>query len=466
MKEHTLDKKLTILNETEKVYVKNYLSQVRMILCVCDENDDKYDRLSSLRRVIETEQSRWLDPKEGIDNSIFMWYTDCVRYPRNLSFYAFSFVTNDDMVNRRYEIVLKELEDTHKNMITRSELIIRDLYYEIMYELLKLQQKMIMKGIIPKDYIKIPKLHELPQKLKDDINDCLDISLSETKETIKLSFEDKLLISDFKEYNKLAEQIFDKYPFETPLPQLEKLIQRIERKYPNLIIDNYYSLILNKHPEIFHMWDEYDENGEPITKSGYIGFYDYRRMLETNDLSFSIVYRNDIAKKFLELSKWGIKNLHIALSIELIQDLDNPNWDEYYNNILKNIKFQDNNLTADHFSMSVSDTALKDILFDLKKYGWVAKETKDDDWIFRLTGRVPQNGKSPTEPIVFTGLNKCYYIVKNFIFKNYKKISGDDWDKAKTIFSVPGCNIDGLPNASKKPSGSNFIDDAIKNVKN
>lgn len=458
------DNELNLLNENEQFRIASYMKQTRKIILI--PPGERYKKIKELCNKIEKEQSDWLEYDDATDMSLLMWYSESYL-GLGEGFDEPCKYIDSDTFKKKYKNN-EPLIDYNGIKITKSEDIMFDIYCDLRYELLREGELLRSQGdnSIPP----ITPMNELSPELQENIIECIKTvkkSLKKKKrKKTKLTTADLKLIAQFNQYNDLAKKIIKTSSAKDRVVQLENLIGMMDSERPD-----HHCLECDKFDKgecgyMFVTWHEIDKEGNSIEKRDYIDYEKFRSML-LNYQHILTISDEDPSYILLEVAKFGLANLYTVLVLELVKsrkeamvygEIEIPKSD--------NKKIIEAYSSSDHYSMSVSDTVLKDILFDLKKYGWVAKETKDDDWIFRLTGRVPQNGKSPTEPIVFTGLNKCYYIVKNFIFKNYKKISGDDWDKAKTIFSVPGCNIDGLPNASKKPSGSNFIDDAIKNVKN
>lgn len=111
-----------------------------------------------------------------------------------------------------------------------------------------------------------------------------------------------------------------------------------------------------------------------------------------------------------------------------------------------------------HFSLSVPpNVSLPDILQALKDEGWLDPRTRDEDWIFRLTGQIQPNTYPSQEPILFRSLNQCRYIVKNLIFRN-SDVPKEAWRKVPQVFAVSKGDISRVQRANKMPSGSNRID--------
>lgn len=419
---------------------------------------ERYIPLQNLLKKIEKDQSSWMEYKDILEEANTIWFDENYHKKRYTIDNGIAYMrASKDIIDYIYVNSTKNSDG--ERVMTRSELLIFYLASFIINEIRHEEEWLGLEGkIIPT--VEIPK-NIVSEYTVNNLNKSKD---KETKEQQEISFEDFQVILKLTRYKELSQQIMDKPTAVERIKPLENLLRIIETNHPDFICTGINSDGNCNRCRLYGYYIDNDNDVETKTISE-IGYKEFVSLIN-NPANGPIIDEND-SQSQVRRAKFEIIYLYAALKTELRNNREEAMIYGVVEDNHASIKYIATcDVAADHFSMSVSETALKDILFDLKKYGWVAKETKDDDWIFRLTGRVPQNGKSPTEPIVFTGLNKCYYIVKNFIFKNYKKISGDDWDKAKKIFSVPGCNIDGLPNASKKPSGSNFIDDAIKSVKN
>lgn len=114
-----------------------------------------------------------------------------------------------------------------------------------------------------------------------------------------------------------------------------------------------------------------------------------------------------------------------------------------------------------HFSMTAPDDYLKDFLDCLKRNAWVEESTKAEDWIFRLTGRLPDRGMPSPEPIQFAQLNQCRYVLK-YLVCGGARVSEANYKKAAQAFSAQEGDISKLKSANKNPSGSNEIDKLLK----
>lgn len=114
-----------------------------------------------------------------------------------------------------------------------------------------------------------------------------------------------------------------------------------------------------------------------------------------------------------------------------------------------------------HFSMTVPDDYLKDFLDCLKRNAWVVESTKAEDWICRLTGRLPDRGMPSPEPIQFAQLNQCRYVLK-YLVCGGARVSEANYKKAAQAFSAQEGDISKLKSANKNPSGSNEIDKLLK----
>lgn len=111
-----------------------------------------------------------------------------------------------------------------------------------------------------------------------------------------------------------------------------------------------------------------------------------------------------------------------------------------------------------HFTMPVPQgVSLPTLLAGLKSEGWLDERTREEDWLYRLTGQMPPNGYPSQEPILFHSLNQCRYIVKHLIFRN-SDVPKDAWRKVSQVFAVTKGDITRVQRANKMPSGSNRVD--------
>lgn len=111
-----------------------------------------------------------------------------------------------------------------------------------------------------------------------------------------------------------------------------------------------------------------------------------------------------------------------------------------------------------HFTMPVPQgVSLPTLLAGLKSEAWLDERTREEDWLYRLTGQMPPNGYPSQEPILFHSLNQCRYIVKHLIFR-YSDVPKDAWKKVSQVFAVTKGDITRVQRANKMPSGSNRVD--------
>lgn len=101
--------------------------------------------------------------------------------------------------------------------------------------------------------------------------------------------------------------------------------------------------------------------------------------------------------------------------------------------------------------------SLADVLQGLKKEGWVDSAVREVDWVYRLTGRLTAEKLPSQEPLLFSSLNQCRYIVKNLIFRD-QKVPKEAWTKVGQVFRVTKGNMAHVQSANKTPAGSNEID--------
>lgn len=114
-----------------------------------------------------------------------------------------------------------------------------------------------------------------------------------------------------------------------------------------------------------------------------------------------------------------------------------------------------------HFTMaSPQGVSLRTLLVGLKNEGWLDERTREEDWLYRLTGQMPLNGYPSQEPLLFSSLNQCRYIVKHLIFRN-SDVPKEAWRKATQVFAAKKGDISRVQRANKMPSGSNRVDDLL-----
>lgn len=111
-----------------------------------------------------------------------------------------------------------------------------------------------------------------------------------------------------------------------------------------------------------------------------------------------------------------------------------------------------------HFTLEPRPSlSLPNLLQGLKKEGWVDDAVREEDWIYRLTGRLPTEELPSQEPLLFCSLNQCRYIVKHLIFRD-SDVPKEAWIKVGQVFRVKKGNMLNVQNANKTPAGSNAID--------
>ena len=111
-----------------------------------------------------------------------------------------------------------------------------------------------------------------------------------------------------------------------------------------------------------------------------------------------------------------------------------------------------------HFDLEPrAGLSLPEVLLGLKKAGWVDNAVREVDWIYRLTGRLTAEELPSQEPLLFSSLNQCRYIVKNLVFR-HRNVPKEAWTKVAQVFRVKKGNMAHVQQANKTPSGSNEID--------
>lgn len=114
-----------------------------------------------------------------------------------------------------------------------------------------------------------------------------------------------------------------------------------------------------------------------------------------------------------------------------------------------------------HFSMAVPQgVSLLEVLKVMKEERWVDARTREEDWVYRLTGQLPPNGYPSQEPIMFRSLNQCRYIVKRLIFRDCD-VPKEAWKKVTQTFTVKKGDMANVQRANKTPVGSNRVDDLL-----
>lgn len=104
--------------------------------------------------------------------------------------------------------------------------------------------------------------------------------------------------------------------------------------------------------------------------------------------------------------------------------------------------------------------SLSNVLQGLKKEGWTDDGVREVDWVYRLTGRLTAEELPSQEPLLFSSLNQCRYIVKHLIFRN-SDVPKEAWRKATQVFAAKKGDISRVQRANKMPSGSNRVDDLL-----
>jgi len=111
-----------------------------------------------------------------------------------------------------------------------------------------------------------------------------------------------------------------------------------------------------------------------------------------------------------------------------------------------------------HFAMAVPQkTSFRRVLEGLKSEGWLDEHTREEDWVYRLTGQLPPNGYPSQEPITFSSINQCRFVVKNFIFKD-SDVPKEAWRKVTQVFAAKKGDMANVQRANKIPSGSNRVE--------
>ncbi len=111
-----------------------------------------------------------------------------------------------------------------------------------------------------------------------------------------------------------------------------------------------------------------------------------------------------------------------------------------------------------HFSLEPrAGVSLPAVLQGLKKEGWADDSVREVDWIYRLTGRLPVEELPSQEPLLFSSLNQCRYIVKHLLFRD-RDVPKAAWAKVGQVFRAKKGDMTHVQRASKTPAGSNAID--------
>ena len=104
--------------------------------------------------------------------------------------------------------------------------------------------------------------------------------------------------------------------------------------------------------------------------------------------------------------------------------------------------------------------SLPAVLQGLKKEGWTDDGVREVDWIYRLTGRLTAEELPSQEPLLFSSLNQCRYIVKNLIFRD-RDVPKEAWKKVTQVFTVKKGDMANVQRANKTPAGSDRVDDLL-----
>lgn len=111
-----------------------------------------------------------------------------------------------------------------------------------------------------------------------------------------------------------------------------------------------------------------------------------------------------------------------------------------------------------HFDLEPrAGVSLPDVLQGLKKEGWADDGVREEDWVYRLTGRLTAEELPSHEPLLFGSLNQCRYIVKRLLFRD-RDVPKEVWRKVGQVFRVKKGDMAHVQRANKTPAGSLAID--------
>lgn len=254
----------------------------------------------------------------------------------------------------------------------------------------------------------------------------------------------------------------EKSPLQELHDELCRLLVKIAGEYPESIALNLDNVM--KFPRVKVLDPEAPNYGKTVTLKFKVfmkmhdGGVDYEESTglkgdEVFFLSLALWYEVCCLRDKLKLK--GItyhnfeKEVNIAKSEALIRKQQEA--------LLKERWEEARDLPA-HFTMPVPQgVSLPTLLACLKSEGWLDERTREEDWLYRLTGQMPPNAYPSQEPILFHSLNQCRYIVKHLIFRN-SDVPKDAWKKVSQVFAVTKGDITRVQRANKMPSGSNRVD--------
>lgn len=115
-----------------------------------------------------------------------------------------------------------------------------------------------------------------------------------------------------------------------------------------------------------------------------------------------------------------------------------------------------------HFALKEKDgVSLSTLLVAIKKARWVGENLSEADWIYRMTGRLPDEGYPSPDPIELGSISQCRYIAKKIIFPGrylYKK----DWDMLAQVFTAKKGKMANVSGATKIPAGCAYVEQALR----
>lgn len=413
---------------------------------------ERYTMLDNLCKMMENEYSYWLGFKDNLSfSSLWMYVTNLIPYKFNIDTFIELICAKKLAFNPYIYSGFPMINDDiiQKSGITQTILSIMMLYGALHVALEVEEEWLWLNGktdIPPKRKpYKFP-IENSMQLEKEALDKAKDF-YSPISDITESSEQDKELNYRILHYNVIARKLINNPSVDERIPSLKNLLTVIEDNNPTIINKN-YSMIVRLQD-----LDAFEKNKEIIGAPDY-SIYQSIFYRGTNYLTydFKIINKEGKPKSITELE---LLFLYCSLKTELNNYLEEASLYGKSNN-----SKPQSGVIINHFSMSVETDKLIKVLNALKHEGWVSDDTKENNWVFRLTGRSIDDTAPSNEPIMFKSNNICRYIVKNFIFKD-KKVSSTNWMKVKQIFKVQNGDINNIMNANKTPSGSDIIDKII-----
>ncbi len=221
---------------------------------------------------------------------------------------------------------------------------------------------------------------------------------------------------------------------------------------------------IHDKPDVKYFYFDTDSEVVSLVQAGYFDYPRFKKLMDSpEDLKQMHVYIRSVAM-FMhgeqEDTSDAVDKLILMILMLNEEILCRQELEELLSGAENEIPSVDLDFPT-HFSMVDTDEYLKEVLACLKRIGWVEEGTKAEDWIFRLTGRLPEKDMPSQEPIRFLHLNQCRYILKELVFGGMD-VSAENYAKAEHVFESLNGSMKNLRSANKKPTGRYEIDKLLK----